>query len=134
MRWVVTLPLRPALVRYDLTGSSINRYTSPMKTQIKLEARERIAQILASALELSATREGGYSRLTRDDIAAHAKIPPSLITYHMGTMPELRRDIMREAVRVGNLPVIAQGLACRDRHALKASEELRQRALQSCVN
>jgi len=102
-----------------------------MKTQIKLEARERIAQILTAALELSSTREGGYSRLTRDDIAVHIKIPPSLITYHLGTMAELRRDIMREAVRVSCLPVIAQGLACRDRHALKASDELRQLALQS---
>lgn len=103
-----------------------------MKTQIKLEARERIAQILKAALELSPRI--GYSRLTRDDIAQRAKIPPSLITYHLGTMPELRRHIMREAVRVECLPVIAQGLACRDRHALKASEELRQRALQSVAN
>lgn len=100
-----------------------------MKNQPKLEARARIAQILAAALELAPTR--GYSRLTRDDIAGRAKVPPSLITYHFGTMPELRRQIMREAVRVQCLPVIAQGLACRDRHALKASPEVRTLALDS---
>lgn len=100
-----------------------------MKNQPKLEARARIAQILAAALEIAPKQ--GYSRLTRDDIAGRAKVPPSLITYHFGTMPELRRQIMREAVRVECLPVIAQGLACRDKHALKASEALRVRALDS---
>jgi AcrR family transcriptional regulator len=100
-----------------------------MKNQPKLEASERIAQILAAALQLAPTK--GYAQLTRDDIAARAKVPPSLITYHFGTMPNLRRSIMREAVRVNCLPVIAQGLACRDRHALKASPELRVRALES---
>ncbi len=100
-----------------------------MKKQIKLEARERIAQILRAALEIAPTK--GYNRMTRDDIAHKANIPPTLITYHCGTMPDLRRDIMREAIRVECLPVIAQGLAVRDRHALKAPEELRRRALQS---
>lgn len=100
-----------------------------MKPQTKLEARERIAQILAAALELSPRI--GYTRLTREHIAERAKVPPSLISYHLGTMPELRRHIMREAVRVECLPVIAQGLVLRDRHALKAPEELRARALQS---
>lgn len=100
-----------------------------MKNQPKLEARARIAQILAAALEIAPAR--GYARLTREDIAGRAKVPPSLITYHFGTMPELRRHIMREAVRVKCLPVIAQGLACRDPRALKAAPELRTLALES---
>ena len=100
-----------------------------MKPQIKLQARERIAQILRAALEIAP--ETGYNRLTRDEIAKRAKIPPTLISYHLGTMAELRRQIMRAAVQAECLPVIAQGLALRDRHALKAPEELRQRALQS---
>lgn len=100
-----------------------------MKKQIKLEARERIAQILRAALKIAPKK--GYNRMTRDDIAKEADIPPTLITYHMGTMVELRRDIMREAIRVECLPVIAQGLTVRDRHALKAPEELRRRAVQS---
>lgn len=100
-----------------------------MSKQIKLEARERIAQILRAALEIAPTT--GYSRMTRDEIAKRANIPPTLITYHMGTMIELRRQVMREAIRVECLPVIAQGLAVRDRHALKAPDELRHRALQS---
>lgn len=99
--------------------------------QIKLEKRERIAQILDAALTLCSRRDKTYLRITRDEIARQAGIPPSLIAYHTGTMAEFRRDLMREAVRVGCLPVIAQGLAVRDRHALKAPPELRAAALQS---
>lgn len=100
-----------------------------MKTQHKLEARERIRQILDAALPLA--RQVGYTHITRDAIAAKAGIPPSLISYHMGTMPELRRHIMREAIRVQCLEVLAQGLAARDRHALKASKELRHLAIST---
>lgn len=100
-----------------------------MSKQIKLQARERVAQILAAALTCAI--EKGYSRVTREDIAKRANIAPTLIPYHMGTMIELRRQVMREAIRVECLPVIAQGLAVRDRHALKAPDELRHRALQS---
>lgn len=100
-----------------------------MKPQIKLEARQRVAQILAAALELAP--RVGYQRLTRGAVAQRLGIPSSLIPYHMGTMVEFRRAIMREAVRVECLPVIAQGLALRDRQAAKASPELRERALKS---
>ena len=103
-----------------------------MKPQIKLEARVRKAQILQVALALCET--GNFARLTRDQIAKKAGIPASLITYHFGTMPSLRRAIMREAVRVECLPVIAQGLALRDAHALKAPEELRRRAVEALSN
>jgi hypothetical protein len=73
----------------------------------------------------------GYTRITRDAVAQHLGISSSLIPHHMGTMEEFRRKVMREAVRVECLPVIAQGIATRDRHALKAPPELRARALQS---
>lgn len=99
-----------------------------MKQQ-KLEARERLAQILAAALKM-ATRDG-YQRITRDTIARAAGVSEALVTHYLGTMPELRRAVMREAIRAGCLPVIAQGLAARDRHALKAPAAIRTEALKS---
>jgi AcrR family transcriptional regulator len=95
----------------------------------KLEARARAAQILAAAVE--AARVHGYTRLTREQVAARIGIAPSLVPHYMGTMGALRRKIMREAVRVECLPVIAQGLAARDPHAMAAPAELRQRAARS---
>lgn len=94
----------------------------------KLEARARAAQILAAAVE--AARDHGYTRLTREQVATRIGVAPSLIPHYMGSMTSLRRKIMREAVRVECLPVIAQGLAMRDPHAMRAPEELRQRAAQ----
>ena len=95
----------------------------------KLAARERTAQILTSALKLAA--QSGYARVTREALATAAGVSPALVSHHMGTMVELRRDIMREAIRVQNLRVIAQGLAARDAHARKAPPELQARALAS---
>lgn len=92
----------------------------------KLEARARAAQILAAALRLA--EWFGYTNVTRDQVAARIGVAPSLIPHYMGTMASLRRKIMREAVRLECLPVIAQGLAVRDPHALAAPPELRQRA------
>lgn len=102
-----------------------------MKPQMKFEARARIAQILAGALEIA--KRDGYARVTRDAVAHYVGISSSLIPHHMGTMEEFRRKIMREALRTECLPVIAQGIAARDRHALKASPELRAKALQSIL-
>lgn len=92
----------------------------------KLEARARAAQILAAAVE--AARDHGYTRLTREQVAARIGVSPSLVPHYMGTAANMRRKIMREAVRLECLPVIAQGLAVRDPHALAAPPELRQRA------
>lgn len=99
--------------------------------QVKLEARERKAQILGAAL--IACQSAGFSRVTREQIASLAACPPTLISYYFGTMQALRRAIMREAVASECLPVIAQGLALRDPHALKAPEDLRRRALTSLI-
>lgn len=100
-----------------------------MKPQKKLDAKARQTQILTSALALAT--KSGYSGLMRTEIAAHAGVAPSLISYHFSTMPDLLRAVMREAVRTECLPVIAQGVAARNPHALKAPSELRERALLS---
>ena len=100
-----------------------------MTKQTKMHPADRIAQILDAALVVAS--KVGYARLTREDIAKRADVPASLISYHLGTMPALRRKIMREAIRTECLPVVAQGLAIRDRFALKAPAELRARAVAS---
>ena len=100
-----------------------------MTKQTKMHPSDRIAQILDAALVVAS--KVGYARLTREDIAKRADVPASLISYHLGTMPALRRKIMREAIRTECLPVVAQGLAIRDRFALKAPADLRARAVAS---
>jgi len=103
-----------------------------MSKQTKLDARERVSQLLKAALAVSC--EVGYMKVTRAQIAQRVGVASSLVPYHLGTAAQMRRAIMREALRVECLPVIAQGLAARDRHALKAEPELRARALQSLAS
>lgn len=87
--------------------------------------------ILKACLTLAAKH--GYRSITRDQIAAEAGVHPSNVSYHLGTMIELRRTVMREAVRTECLPVIAQGLAAGDKHARKCSAEVQAQAVQSLV-
>lgn len=94
---------------------------------MRLEVAEREAAILKAALEVA--EHVGYQWITRDAIAARADCSTGLVSRYFGTMPDLKRKVMREAVRVGNLKLIAEGLADRNPHAMKASPELKARAL-----
>jgi len=85
------------------------------------------AHILRAALSLACRI--GYAKVTQTAIADKAGVPSSLLPYYFGTMTQLRRDLMREAIHTECLPVIAQGVASRDRHALRAPLALRLRAL-----
>ncbi len=95
----------------------------------KMAAADREAQILAAAVKVAA--RSGFNKFTLREVAEEAQVTVKLPGHYFGTMTNLRRKVMREAVRGRVLPVIAQGIALRDRHALKAPAELRQAALES---
>lgn len=89
-------------------------------------ASDRRDEVLAVALALSV--EGCYRNVTRQDIAERIGITPQAIQHHIGTMADLRRDIVRAAVRSECLPVLAQAMAYKDPHVMKAPEDLLARA------
>lgn len=95
----------------------------------KLHPDERKAQILAAALVIAA--KSGYQNVQRKALAEKCGVAESLVNRYFKTMPELKRDVMRAAVREKCLAVIAQGLAMHDRQALKAPEALRKAAAAS---
>lgn len=95
----------------------------------KLAPKDRKAQILGVAVKQAET--DGYQNIERAKIAAAADISPGLVSKYFGTMSDLKRSVMRAAVRNGCLPVIAQGLALKDKQACKAPEELQRAALAS---
>lgn len=86
----------------------------------------RTAELLDAALRL-AEREG-WSNLTRDGIARSAGVSYALVTVRLGTMEAIRRSVMRAAVRMRCVAVVAEGLALKDRQALKADPSLRELA------
>lgn len=95
----------------------------------RLKPEIRRAQILQHAVE--AARDHGYQRITRDEVARRAGVSVGLVTRYFTTMPQLKRSVMRFAVRNEILEIIAQGLAAADPHARKAAPELKQRAVET---
>ena len=85
-------------------------------------------KILTAAIDLAAVH--GYTNVTRHQIAEMIDCAPSLIPYHFGTMKQLRRSIMGEAIRTKNLIIIAQGLTAKDSRALGCSDELKRAACE----
>lgn len=96
----------------------------------RLEPADRKREILWAAIRL-ARKPGGWAKLTREAVATEAGCADALISRHFGTIPNFKRDIMRAAIANQELSVIAQGLAAGDRHAQKASVELKAKALNS---
>jgi AcrR family transcriptional regulator len=91
------------------------------------EARGEL--LLDVAIELA--RVHGLANITRDQIAAEARVAAGLVSLRLGTMPAMRRTIMRNAIVRGILPIVAEGLAARDPFAMAAPEDLRKRAAAS---
>ncbi len=95
----------------------------------RLDPDTRKAGILTAAMdEASAV---GFDNMTRRGIAKRAGVSEPLVNKYLGTLKQLRRTVMRQAVKHEMLPVIAQGLAARNQYALHASKELQALALAS---
>ena len=95
---------------------------------MRLKPDDRKHQILTAALKV-AGQPGGWSTLTRENVAKEAGCAIGLVSRYFGTMVCFKRAIMRKAVVDSNLEVLAQGLATRDASAIKADDDLKARAL-----
>ena len=83
-------------------------------------------QILAAAAQIAC--KVGYQSITREAVAKAVGCSPAVISHRWSTMAQFKRALMRYAVRVPVLPIVAQGLAVRDSHACKAPASIQQRA------
>lgn len=93
----------------------------------RLAPKVRTEQLLAAALDQA--KKIGYRNVTAVTVAQAAGVAPSLVTYYFSTMTQLRRALMRAAVKREVLPVIAQGIADRNPSALAAPPEVKARAI-----
>ena len=93
----------------------------------RLNPEDRHALILDAALRMS--RHYGYQKVTRADIASAAKCSEALVSQYFGTMVQVRRAVVRASIKQRDLQILAQALAAKDAHALKAPEELKRAAV-----
>lgn len=98
----------------------------------KLKRAERKKQILDGAIAEAKTC--GYQNIRRAHLAKSIGISTGLINSYFETMPQLKRAVMRAAVKEGVLEIVAQGLAAGDPQARKAPEEMRKKALEALAN
>ena len=92
----------------------------------RMKPKDRKEHILHAALTVARNR--GFNRMDRAAIASQAGVTPALITKYYTTMTQMRRAVMRAAVKREIVEIIAYGIGARDKHALRASDELKQRA------
>ena len=67
------------------------------------------------------------------EIAKKAKVSPASVSRYFNTMKQLKRAIMRAAVKQEILPIIAHGLLNKDSQAKKAPTELKERAIKAVL-
>lgn len=97
------------------------------QTRMKPEARKE--EILTAALAIASMSH--YLKVTREQIARKAGVSATAVQYHFHTMCQLRKELIRAAIKRECLPVIAQGYVAKDPCVLRAPEDLRRRAVEA---
>lgn len=88
--------------------------------------------LLDAAIELAVVN--GYRNVSRDQIAAAAGVGQGTITNHLGNIKQIRRAIVRHAVRVGNQTIIAQAAVNSDPYVVRrVSKDDRIEAMRSVL-
>lgn len=65
-------------------------------------------QLIAVAVKI--TEKTPLFMVTRGAIAKKAKVAPSLVSYYIGTMDEMRADIVATAIETNNVPALASAM------------------------
>lgn len=101
-----------------------------MRTK-RYHPRVRRELILQAAL-ISASRPGGWSKLTRQAIAKEAGCSEALVSRYLGDIPSIRKAIMKAAIKKELMEIIVQSIAAHDGYAFPKS--LRTKAINSLLD
>jgi AcrR family transcriptional regulator len=82
---------------------------------------------------LTVAQAVGYRKMTRSEIALAAGCSEGQVSHLLGTMVQLRRQVVRAAVKRQHLPVIAQALVDRDPHVMALDESVRRQAMEAML-
>lgn len=84
------------------------------------------AHILEQAVQLA--KEKGLRKFSREELAKLANVGASTISFHFENMDELRREIVRHAVRNEIIPILADARSERATYGvLRLSPELKEK-------
>lgn len=94
---------------------------------MRLEPRDRKSTILMAALRI-ARQPGGWSTMTRVQIAKEAHCAEGLVSKYLGSMDVIRRTLMKIAIKHEHFDLISQGLASGDPVTKKLTRQLKHKA------
>lgn len=83
--------------------------------------------LLCTAIKLSI--KVGYRNLTREALAKKAKVSPALINYYFDTIEKLKQEVLKEAIKLEIVEILAQALGVQELQKFKISEDLKQKTL-----
>lgn len=112
-------------VELDLPAGEFN--AGPGRGGNTAWVEERKAAILAGALKVAA--RDGLLKTTRKAVASAAGCSTGLVSKRFGSMAALYGEVVKEAVRLGVLPVIRDGLVLRMPEATSAPDDLKRKAV-----
>lgn len=81
--------------------------------------------ILSAAVALA--RKNGLHAFSRIDVAHEAEVGESTVSYHFGTMVDLRKAIVQQAVKYEILSILADARASRESSGVPMNEDLRKK-------
>lgn len=98
---------------------------------VRMTPHDRRDQILNAAIILALKQ--GWGSLTRRSVAEAADTSAGLVNFYFNNTPGMKDSVMQAAVERQLLPIIADGIAARNKIALSAPSELRLRAIIDCA-
>ncbi len=95
---------------------------------LRMAPKDRKADLINAALEAADVH--GFSNLRAKHVAELGAVSSATVMHYFSTMKQLRRAVMRAAIKQGNVKVLASGLGCMDPDARKAPPELKEMAVK----
>lgn len=104
--------------------------TKKRATRMTVDNRKQL--ILKTAMKLA--KRIGYYNLMCSVVAANAKVSKALVHKYFDTTKKLKNSVLRAAIGVRDIEIIAQGVMRKDPLTKKIDDELRQDALKQFIN
>lgn len=101
-------------------------------TRNRVDPQLRRDQILSFGVIVA--RKVGYHRLTRDDVAIEIGVSKPTISYHFTSIAKLRNEILKTAIKLNDLEVMAQGFMNKDIQIQKLSATIKKQILKYINN
>lgn len=102
-----------------------------MKERTRMNPDVRREAILQAAMKEA--EKVGFDKVRRPALAKRAGCSESLVAHYFGTVQQLQRIIMREAIRTDNNRIIAQGVIAKHPQCKKLPTERKYQALEATI-